>query len=75
MFFDIEGLIRATGYLGLFIIVFTESGLLVGMFFPGDSLLFTAGFLASQNLLNIWLLIGLIFVAAVFGAYTGFSIF
>ena|SRR3990167_3836059 len=74
MFFDIEGLIRATGYLGLFIIVFTESGLLVGMFFPGDSLLFTAGFLASQNLLNIWLLIGLIFVAAVLGDSTGYAI-
>ena len=44
---DPERLIEAFGLLGVFLIVFAESGLLVGFFLPGDSLLFTAGFLAS----------------------------
>jgi len=46
-FLDPERLIDAFGLLGVFLIVFAESGLLVGFFLPGDSLLFTAGFLAS----------------------------
>ena len=46
-FLDPERLIDVFGLLGLFAIVFAESGLLVGFFLPGDSLLFTAGFLAS----------------------------
>jgi membrane-associated protein len=46
-FLDPEHLIDVFGLLGLFAIVFAESGLLVGFFLPGDSLLFTAGFLAS----------------------------
>jgi len=41
-------LIRTVGYIGLFAIIFAESGLLIGFFLPGDSLLFTAGFLASS---------------------------
>lgn len=41
-------LIRTVGYLGMFAIIFAESGLLIGFFLPGDSLLFTAGFLASS---------------------------
>lgn len=41
-------LIRTAGYLGMFAIIFAESGLLIGFFLPGDSLLFTAGFLASS---------------------------
>ncbi len=43
-----EHLIEAFGTLGLFAIVFAESGLLFGFFLPGDSLLFTAGLLASE---------------------------
>jgi membrane-associated protein len=46
-FLDPEHLIDVFGLLGLFAIVFAESGLLVGFFLPGDSLLFTAGFFAS----------------------------
>ncbi len=72
--FDLTALIKAAGYLGLFGIVFAESGLLIGFFLPGDSLLFTAGFLASQGFLNIWLLIPLLFVAAVAGDSVGYSI-
>jgi membrane-associated protein len=46
-FLDPEKLIDTFGLLGIFLIVFAESGLLIGFFLPGDSLLFTAGFLAS----------------------------
>ena len=74
MHLDPASIIKATGYLGVFIIVFVESGLLVGFFLPGDSLLFTAGFLASQGFLDIALLVGLVFVAAVLGDSTGYSI-
>jgi len=72
MIFDIETIIKTTGYLGIFGIVFAESGLLIGLFLPGDSLLFTAGFLASQGLLNIWILtIGCV-VAAIMGDSVGY---
>jgi membrane-associated protein len=47
-FLDAEKLIDTFGLLGIFLIVFAESGLLIGFFLPGDSLLFTAGFLASS---------------------------
>jgi membrane-associated protein len=70
--FDLVSLIKAAGYLGLFGIIFAESGLLVGFFFPGDSLLFTAGVFASRGFLNIFILIGLTFVAAVLGDSTGY---
>lgn len=46
-FLDPERLIETFGLIGIFLIVFAESGLLIGFFLPGDSLLFTAGFLAS----------------------------
>lgn len=71
--FDLISLIKAVGYLGLFGIVFAESGLLIGFFLPGDSLLFTAGFLASQGLLNIWLLMPLVFIGAVLGDNVGYA--
>ena len=44
-----EAFITTIGYVGVFAIVFAESGLLIGFFLPGDSLLFTAGFLASLD--------------------------
>lgn len=57
---NLPQLIATFTYLGVFAIVFIETGLLVGFFLPGDSLLFTAGFLAStpdlSSRLNIWLL-------------------
>ncbi len=65
-------LIETVGYAGLFGIIFAESGLLFGVVFPGDSLLFTAGFLASQKLLNILVLLPLCFVAAVGGDSAGY---
>lgn len=65
-------IIKAAGYLGIFGIVFAESGLFFGFFLPGDSLLFVAGFLASQGYLNIAILIAVVFVAAVIGDNVGY---
>ena len=74
MHFDLPELIKTIGYLGIFTIVFLESGLLVGFFFPGDSLLFTAGFLASQGFFDIKILIAGCFIAAVAGDSIGYYI-
>ena len=71
--FDLIPLIKTAGYLGLFGIVFAESGLLIGFFLPGDSLLFTAGFLASQGFLNIWYLMPLMFIGAFLGESFGYA--
>ncbi len=71
---DLKGLIQTVGYLGVFTIVFVESGLLVGFFLPGDSLLFTAGFLASQGFFDIKVLAVGCFIAAVLGDSVGYSI-
>lgn len=69
---DIGELIKTVGYLGLFVIVFAESGLLVGIFLPGDSLLFTAGFLASEGFFNIWALVIICVLAAITGDAAGY---
>lgn len=70
--FDIPALVQTAGYVGLFAIVFAESGLFFGFFFPGDSLLFTAGLLASQGLLNIYVLVGLMTLGAILGDSVGY---
>ena len=70
--FDLVALIKAAGYLGIFGIIFAESGLLIGAFLPGDSLLFTAGFLASQGYLNILILVFISFIGAVTGDGVGY---
>ncbi len=72
--FDLPEFIRAVGYLGLFGIVFAETGLLIGFFLPGDSLLFTAGILAGQGYLNIWLTLLLMTSAAIMGNSVGYLI-
>ncbi len=69
-----ESLIEAFGTLGLFAIVFAESGLLVGFFLPGDSLLFTAGLLASQGFLNLPLIMVGCAVSAIVGDQVGYVI-
>ncbi len=71
--FDLDSLLRTVGYLGIFVIIFAESGLLIGFFLPGDSLLFTAGFLASQGIFNIALLCLTTFLAAVLGDNVGYQ--
>lgn len=67
---------QAGGYVGLTAIIFSETGLLVGFFLPGDSLLVTAGLLASQSQfgLNMWLLGVLLTVAAIAGNSLGYAI-
>lgn len=71
--FDLVKIIEAVGYVGVTAIVFAESGLLIGFFLPGDSLLFTAGFLASQGFFNIFTLTTLTFIAAVAGDSVGYA--
>ena len=72
--FDLADLIKAVGYIGLFAIVFAESGLFFGFFLPGDSLLFTAGSVAARfpELLNVWVMMALLIVAAVTGDNVGY---
>lgn len=62
------------GYIGLFCIIFAETGLLAGFFFPGDSLLVTAGLFASTGDLNIFYLNLLLIPAAIIGDSTGYFI-
>jgi membrane-associated protein len=71
---DPRQLLEAFGTIGLFVIVFAESGILAGFFLPGDSLLFTAGLLASQGVLNLPVIAVGCFVAAVAGDQVGFLI-
>lgn len=70
---DLATLIQTVGYLGVFAIVFAESGLLIGLFLPGDSLLFTAGFLASQGFFDITILVVGCFLSAVAGDSVGYA--
>lgn len=70
---DPKSLIQAVGFIGILIIIFLETGVFIGFFFPGDSLLFTAGFFASQGYLPLWgLLIGT-FIMAVAGDSFGYA--
>ena len=70
---DIPKLVESLGYFGVWAIIFAESGLMIGFFLPGDSLLFTAGFLASLGHLNVFVLIFGSFVCAVLGDNIGYA--
>jgi len=70
---DLKTILPAIGYLGIFGIIFAESGLLFGFFFPGDSLLFTAGFLASQKIFDINILVLVSCLGAIIGDSVGYS--
>jgi len=67
-----DHLVKDFGYLGIFITLFLESGIIFGFFLPGDSLLFTAGLLASQGLLNIVGLVVVSVAAAILGNNAGY---
>ena len=71
---DVSGLVQAAGYTGTAAIIFAETGLLVGFFLPGDSLLVSAGLLASQGYIDVWLLGLILSVAAVAGDTVGYAI-
>jgi membrane-associated protein len=70
---DPQQLIRSFGTIGLFLIIFAESGLLFGFFLPGDSLLFTAGLLAARGDLNLPVVLVGCFAAAVLGDQVGYA--
>ena len=72
-YLDPKFLIEAVGIVGIIAIIFAESGLFFGFFFPGDSLLFTAGLLASQSLLSLPVLLVGTFIAAVIGDNVGYA--
>jgi len=72
--YNVPELIRVGGLLGMFVIVFAETGLLIGFFLPGDSLLVTAGLFAAAGHFDIlWLNVALM-VAAIAGDATGYWI-
>jgi membrane-associated protein len=72
---DPDVLIETFGTLGLLTIVFVESGLLVGFFLPGDSLLFTAGLLSAAGTMPpLWVLLVTIPLAAIAGDQVGYAI-
>jgi membrane-associated protein len=75
-FLDPEWLISTFGLLGILAIVFAESGLLIGFFLPGDSLLFTAGLLTADGeyiTYPLWLVCLLITIAAIAGDQVGYA--
>ena len=67
-----EFLISSFGLLGIFVIVFAESGLLFGFFLPGDSLLLTAGLFASRGSLDLFTLVILCALGAILGDTVGY---
>ncbi|MCY1138089.1 VTT domain-containing protein [Actinoplanes sp. Pm04-4] len=75
-FLQPEWLISTFGLIGILVLVFAESGLLIGFFLPGDSLLFTAGLLVADGRYlrqPLWLLCLLVAVAAVAGDQFGYA--
>jgi membrane-associated protein len=76
---DPKHLLNVYGVLGIFLVMFAETGILIGIILPGDSLLFTAGLLASTHKagdvhLNLWLVLIAAFLGAIIGAQTGYVI-
>jgi membrane-associated protein len=74
MHLDVTSLIQGGGLLVIALIVYAESGMMVGFFLPGDTLLLSAGVLAAQGQFPIELTIGVIGLAAVLGDNTGYMI-
>ena len=76
---DAQSLIQAFGAAGIFLVLFAETGLLIGFFLPGDSLLFTAGVLCAASAdaavrLNLALILPGVAIAAILGAQLGYLI-
>ena len=69
---SIVQIVLSLGYIGLGAIIFAESGIFFAFFLPGDSVLFSAGLLASQGIFSIWILVPLFWIAAVLGNSTGY---
>src|ERR1700674_4251706 len=73
-FSNLPDLVQWAGLFGLSIIVFSETGLLIGFFLPGDSLLVTAGLLAAHGYLNVYSLAPVLTLAAICGNSLGYFI-
>ena len=72
--YDVEGLVRVGGLMALIVIVFVETGLFVGFFLPGDSLLVTAGLFAARGDLDLWHIYLFVSLAAIVGDSLGYTI-
>lgn len=72
--FNIEHLIQAGGLLLIGAVIFGESGMFIGFFFPGDTLLLTGGVFAAQGKLSLLWLIVVVAIAAIAGDNTGYHI-
>lgn len=72
--FDVSHIIQAGGLLLIAVIIFAESGMFVGFFFPGDTLLLTAGVFAAQGKLSLASVIAVVAIAAIAGDNTGYHI-
>jgi len=70
---NLEEILKSIGLLGIWAMIFAESGLLIGFFLPGDSVLFTAGVLAADGFFNFPALMIGSFVAAVAGDAVGYA--
>jgi membrane-associated protein len=72
--YDVEALVRVGGLTALIAIVFVETGLFVGFFLPGDSLLVTAGLFAARGDLGLWSIFVFVSLAAIVGDTVGYTI-
>lgn len=72
--YDVEALVRIGGLMALIAIVFVETGLFVGFFLPGDSLLVTAGLFAARGDLGLWSIFLFVSLAAIVGDTVGYTI-
>lgn len=72
--FDVNHIIQTGGYLLIAIIIFAESGMMAGFFFPGDTLLFSAGILAASGKFSLAGILAVIAVAAIIGDNVGYQI-
>lgn len=73
LYLDPKFLVATFGLVGVFAIVFAESGLFFGFFLPGDSLLFTAGLVASQGYFNVFVLWFGCMLCAILGDSVGYA--
>jgi membrane-associated protein len=71
---DATALIRAMGYAGLFLVLFAETGLLIGFFLPGDTLLIAAGVPAARGQMELWGVLAAMIAGAVTGDAVGYLI-
>jgi len=72
--FNTTQFLQTAGYIGLFLMIYAETGLLVGLVLPGENLLFTVGLLSSLGYFNIWIVIPVTFAAAVLADSTGYAL-